>query len=129
MSRALITLRETDRVSQAAREMSLGSIRHMPVVDKHGRLVGIVSSHDLMAVLGQKEDPELKNVMTGRVLTVSPETPAEEAVGFLIDLKVNALPVVDKSGELVGIITATDFLVVAEQALSGDRIDREPDEV
>jgi CBS domain-containing protein len=129
MSRQLITLRESDRISQAAREMSIASIRHMPVVDEHGRLKGIVSTHDLMAALGQRGDLELREIMTGHVITVTTDTPADEAVGTLIDRKVNALPVVDRAGDLVGIITATDFLVVAHQALTGTAIERETGEL
>ena len=124
MSTQLITLRETDTISQAAREMSEASIRHVPIVDGHGRLRGIVSSHDLMAALGQKDDIALSSIMTQNVLTVEPSAPAHEAVGMLIDHKINALPVVNAEGDVIGIITATDFLVVAHQALSGAKLER-----
>jgi CBS domain-containing protein len=129
MSRQLITLRDSDRISQAAREMAIASIRHMPVVDEHGRLAGIISTHDLMAALGHKGELYLKDVMTTHVLTVGPDTPADEAVGMLIDHKVNALPVVDRAGDLCGIITATDFLAVAYQALTKGSLLREAGEV
>ncbi len=129
MSTQLITLRESDSISQAAREMGVAAIRHVPVVDGHGRLRGIVSSHDLMAALGQKEDVTLASLMTQNVKTVTPDQPAYEAVGMLIDYKINALPVVNEKGDVVGIITATDFLVVAHQALSGAKIERERDEM
>ena len=107
MSRQLITLREGDKASQAAREMSIASIRHVPVVDAHGKLRGILSSHDVLALLEKSGDATLGAIMTQRVYTVGPRTPAYEAVGMLIDLKINALPVVNDTGDILGIITAT----------------------
>ena len=129
MSRGVLTMRSNDTVYQAAREMSVAAIRHMPIVDAHGKVVGIVSSHDLIAALAQHDDAELGRVMTTVVHTVSPGTRADDAAGMMIDLKVNALPVVDKNGELVGIITATDFLAVAHQVLGGQAVEREVGEV
>jgi CBS domain-containing protein len=128
MSTHLITLRETDTLSQAAREMGTASIRHVPVVDAHGRLRGIISSHDLMAALGQKDDVALSAIMTHNVKTVGPHAPAYEAVGMLMDFKINALPVVSDKGDIVGIITATDFLAIAHQALRGEKLERVADE-
>lgn len=125
MSTSLISMRETDRVSVALREMTLAGVRHMPVVDGAGRIVGLVSSTDLVAAVGRKEDPELGAIMTREVRTVRPSTLAEHAVAMMIDHKFNALPVVGENGELVGLLTATDFLVVAYQALTGSPIERE----
>lgn len=115
-------------MSQAFREMTLAGVRHLPIVS-HGRLVGIVSSHDLAAALDAPGDPRLREIMSDQVRTVSPDTPAVKAIGLMIDAKYNALPVVAKTGELVGIITATDFLVIAEHALRGEPIEREAGEV
>jgi CBS domain-containing protein len=128
MSRQLITLREGDKASQAAREMAIASIRHVPVVDAHGKLRGILSSHDLMNSLGRNEDATLGAIMTRQVHTIGPHAPAYEAVGMLIDFKINALPVVNEKGDVLGIITATDFLVVAHQALMGEKLVRTPEE-
>jgi CBS-domain-containing membrane protein len=47
----------------------------------------------------------------------------------MIDQQLNCLPVVDESRRLVGLLTATDFLVVAHQALTGGRIERAPREI
>jgi CBS domain-containing membrane protein len=129
MSTAVLSLRATDRVSQALREMTLAGVRHMPVVDGSGRLRGIVSSHDVVAVIEKRGDPELGSIMTQNVRTVSPETRADVAAAMMIDGKFNCLPVVGRDGELVGIITATDFLVVAQQALAGSAITRLASEI
>ena len=129
MSTVLISLRESDRVSTAAREMSVSAIRHLPVVDAKGRLAGIVSSTDISAALGRHDDPDLGTIMTREVFTVRRDSPAERAVATMIDQKLNAIPVVGPDRELLGIITATDFLVVAYQALTGAPIEREDREI
>ena len=67
--------------------------------------------------------------MTTVVHTVTPGARAEDAAGMMMDLKINALPVVDKNGELVGIVTATDYLAVAHQALTGTEVEREVGEI
>ncbi len=129
MSTVLVSLRQTDRVSTAAREMTLSAIRHLPVVDEKGHLVGLVSSTDVVAAVGHKADAEIGTIMARDLYTVRRDSPAERAAATMIDQKLNALPVVGAGGELVGIITATDFLVVAYQALTGAPIERVADEM
>ncbi len=129
MSTSVIFLRETDHLSQALREMTLAAVRHLPIVDEHRKLVGLVSSHDLVAAVEREGDGALASLMSREVTTVTPDAPAADAVGLMIDQKFNCLPVVSKTGELVGILTATDFLVVAQQALNGAPIERLPTEV
>ncbi len=129
MSTSIIFLRETDPVSLAAREMALSSIRHLPVVDAGGRLVGLVSSTDVQAAFAAEGDPALGTLMTRDVRTVGRDTPAEIAVELMIEQKFSSVPVVAEDGVLVGIVTATDFLVVAYQALTGAPIGREKGEI
>lgn len=129
MSTVLVSLRAGDRVSTAAREMTLSAIRHLPVVDEKGHLVGLLSSTDVVAAVGHKSDPEVGTIMARDLYTVKRDSPAERAAATMIDQKLNALPVVGASGELIGIITATDFLVVAYQALTGAPIERVADEM
>jgi CBS domain-containing protein len=129
MSPAVVTMRESDRVSQAVREMTAACVRHLPIVDRHDCVVGLVSSHDIVAALERGGDATLRSIMTKAVQTVGPDTPAEEAVALMIDQKFGALPVTNEDGELIGIVTATDFLVVAHQALTGAPIERLPQEM
>ncbi len=129
MSTAVLSMREGDAVSQVVREMTLAAVRHMPVVDAHDRLIGIVSSSDVVAALERGGDPMLRSIMTKQIVSVTPETPADEAVATMIERRVHSLPVLDTAGLLVGIVTATDFLVVAHQALTGAPMDRLPSEI
>jgi CBS domain-containing protein len=129
MSTAVLSMREGDVVSQVVREMTLAAVRHMPVVDAHDHLIGIISSSDVVAALERGGDPTLRSIMTKQIVSVTPDTPADEAVAMMIERRVHALPVLDASGALVGIVTATDFLVVAHQALTGAPMDRLPSEI
>jgi acetoin utilization protein AcuB len=116
-----ITIAEDDSVDDALRLMRQERIRRLPVLNKHGELVGIVSEMDLLRVspspatsLSLYEIPyllskiKIKDVMTGDVITVSSDTPLEEAARIMADNRIGGLPVT-KDGKLVGIITETDL--------------------
>ena len=111
----------------------------MPVVDKHGKLVGIVSDQDLLRVspspattLSAYEIPYLlskvkvSDVMTKQVITVQEDTPIEEAARIMVDNKIGGLPVVNETNAVVGIITETDifktFLELIGARRSGVRV-------
>ncbi|MCI0454325.1 MAG: CBS domain-containing protein [Candidatus Dadabacteria bacterium] len=83
------------------------SIRQIPVL-KDERLVGIVTDRDLRMALVR---PELTvgDVMSSNPMTIIEDAPVEEAARMIRNRKFNALPVVSKRGELVGIITVTDI--------------------
>jgi len=126
-------------VTDAFDLMKKARIRRMPVVDKHGKLVGIVSDKDLLRVspspattLSAYEIPYLlskvkvSDVMTKKVITVTEDTPIEEAARIMVDNKIGGLPVVNETDMVVGIITETDifktFLEMIGARRSGVRI-------
>lgn len=107
----------------AAREAMLEHrIRHLPVLDGDGELVGLVSQRDLLTrtlAPGETMSPDLERqhfaevavweVMTGAVETVDAETPASEAARIMFENKWGCLPVVE-GRRLVGILTEADFV-------------------
>ena len=109
-------------VSDALDRMKTEHIRRMPVIDKHGKLIGIVSDKDLLHaspspatslsvweityLLGKIK---IQDVMTRKVITVSADTPLETAARIMVDNKIGGLPVVDGDGAVIGIITETDI--------------------
>jgi Mg/Co/Ni transporter MgtE len=97
-------------------QMDLAHIRHIPVVDEHHRVVGIVSSRDLVR---SRAGRPIRELMVHPALTVSPSTPAHQAAALLREHKFGSLPVVGDDQQLVGIIIETDCLAVAEEALGG----------
>jgi CBS domain-containing protein len=126
MSSAVISMKETDTIRTAEFEMSTAEIRHIPVVDTRDHVIGVLSHRDLIraaARSGGKPIP-VAETMTRAVRTVRATTPAHEAAALMIEHKIGCLPVVGDEEQLVGIITETDFLQVAERALRGIEIGR-----
>lgn len=117
MSTALITVGPKDSVNRADLEMKLAGIRHFPVVDARNHLVGIVSDRDLLRGFAESDVVSVGAVMTTDVQTVTEDTSAAEAVELLIEHKFGCLPVTGDDGQLVGLVTETDFLQVAHRAL------------
>ncbi|MGZ6029476.1 MAG: CBS domain-containing protein [Myxococcaceae bacterium] len=117
MSTALFTVRDTDSVGAAEAEMKLGGMRHVPVVDENGNLVGILSARDVLQALAKgKKRVRVGEYMTRKLVTVTTETPAQTALQLLLDNQIGSLPVVGSDGHLMGIVTETDFLRASRRA-------------
>ena len=139
MSTDLFTVRPNDLVDLAASVMDWRHIRHVPVEDEGGRLVGVVSHRDLLRLLvrgragGDAEPLTVSEIMKPQPVSVGPDTPTLEAVRIMRSRRVGCLPVVE-NGTLVGIVTAQDFLEIsgrlfdererAEAARQGDTAER-----
>jgi CBS domain-containing protein len=114
MATDLFTVRPDDLVDLAASVMTWRHIRHVPVEDDEGRLVGLVSHRALLKLLtqgalGSKTTVSVREIMTPEPLTVSSTTPTLEALEIMRRNGVGCLPVVDDE-RLVGIVTSYDFL-------------------
>jgi CBS domain-containing protein len=126
MTTAVISLQEGATIRRADADMRLAEIRHLPVVDSGGHVVGVVSDRDLLRALSRRGTAvAVAKVMTRHVRTVSPGTPARRAAEIMLAQKIGCLPVVGDEQELVGIVTETDFLRLAVQLLGGDQADVE----
>jgi CBS domain-containing protein len=121
MSTRIVTIPAGERLSTVEDIMTLGGVRHMPVV-KAGRLVGVVSERDLLRAslsafsgVGTEErraflhGVEISEVMSDPPITIGPDAPVEEAARVMAERKIGCLPVVEKD-ELIGMITETDLL-------------------
>jgi acetoin utilization protein AcuB len=131
MSKPPITVRKSIGVEEALRLMHNENIRRLPVVDKHGKMIGIVSELDLLKVspspatsLSVYEIPyllakvKMEDVMTEDVVTVHEDTPLEEAARVMADHKIGGLPVM-RDGKVVGMITETDLFKTFLEMLGG----------
>lgn len=120
-------------VPDALRLMRERKVRRLPVVDASGKLVGIVSEKDLLYASASPATSlnvwELNALlsrlivdkfMARKVITVSEETPLEEAARIMADSKIGGLPVM-RGGTMVGIITETDVFRTLLELLGGRR--------
>jgi len=130
MSTDLFTVRPDDLVDLAASVMDWRHIRHVPVEDERGHLVGLVSHRDLLRLLARGRAGEavaVRQVMKTDPLTVTPSTPTLEAIEVMRARGVGCLPVVEGT-QLVGIVTAKDFLD-ASAKLFAERLAPQHEEV
>lgn len=120
MKTDLFTVRPDAPVDLVASLMDWKHIRHVPVEDDEGRLLGVISHRSLLRMLAGKakegEPMTARSLMTADPVTVGPNTSTLEAIQKMRDAGVGCLPVVD--GErLVGIVTAHDFLTISANLL------------
>lgn len=105
-------------LKRAAEELRLGRIRHLPVVNGNGELVGVITHRDLLASAGDLGRP-IGEVMQTDVKTIGPDAPAREAAYLILRHAIGCVPVVEEDGRLCGIVTDTDFVRVAYTLLGG----------
>jgi CBS domain-containing protein len=130
MSTDLFTVKPDDLVDLAASVMDWRHIRHVPVEDGEGRLVGLVTHRGLLHMISQgnrstaSEPITVRQIMVKNPVTVSVSTSTLEAIEIMRTNRVGCLPVVE-SDQLVGIVTSFDFLEASaklfQQHLSSDR--------
>jgi CBS domain-containing protein len=111
MSSRLRNVRPKTPVAEIKEIMAEEIVRHFPVVNDKGIIVGIVSDRDLFT-------PEARiaaDVMTRTVITISPKAKLETAAAQLINRNISCLPVME-NGALVGIVTTTDLVMTLQCA-------------
>jgi acetoin utilization protein AcuB len=124
MSRNPITVRPDTSLYDGLKVMRDNKVRRLPVVNKDGRLVGIVSQMDLLYASPSPATSlsvweinyltsriKVSDLMTTDVTTVCEDCPLEEAARIMVDSKIGGLPVM-RGDRLVGIITETDLFKV-----------------
>ena len=126
MKVAPVSVHRTTTLRAARDAMTGAAVHHLPVVDRDGKLVGMLSAHDVdqaLAILAAAEGNRLTldvgDICSNRVSSIGPDLPAHEAAQILIESRCDGLPVVDSNGQLVGVVTATDFIEVARETLAG----------
>jgi IMP dehydrogenase len=103
-----VTIKRGSRVIDALTMMSEYHIGGIPVVDDKGMLVGIVTNRDLR--FERDMDRKIDEVMTSEnLVTTNQSTNLEEAAEILQRHKIEKLPVVDKTGKLIGLVTYKDI--------------------
>ena len=124
MIRNPVTIRDVDLVADAARLMQEKNIHRLPVLDKDEKLCGIVSPIDCLKVLQDLKTGEVvENFLSDHCVAIAAETPASAALVILAVGQAKALPVIDKAGMVVGIVTDRDIyslIQVERKAIEAD---------
>ncbi|MEZ5447014.1 MAG: CBS domain-containing protein [Gammaproteobacteria bacterium] len=128
MTPQVVVITPETTLPDAHKLMQEHGIRRLPVV-KDGKLVGIVTLSDIREAKPSDATSlsiwemnyllaklTIKQLMSSPVITTAPETAVGEAAKTMLNSKISALPVVDRAGKLVGIITESDVfrMLVAE---------------
>jgi CBS domain-containing protein len=126
MTTDIFTVQPDDAVELCADLMGWERIRHVPVEDGTGKLVGIVSYRAVLRYLTglrktvgdarQAGSTPVSDIMRRDVITVSPDTPTLDAIRLMRRYRIGCLPVV-QDGHLVAILTEEDFMNIASELL------------
>ena len=124
MTHKVICIGPDAGIFEAQELMAENKVRHLPVTEPDGRLIGIVTDRDIRSALPYKffkkppseeekqnvSQLKIKDIMTSNPITISPTYTIQDALLIIQDAKVGALPVVDEDGMLKGIISVRDLL-------------------
>lgn len=117
---------------EALKLMQERHFRRLPIVDAAGKLLGMVSERDLLHAAPSPATSlsvwemnyllsklTVGELMTRRVVTVSPDDTIEEAARLMVEHRVGGLPVVDESRHVVGVVTETDIFKAFVEMFGG----------
>ena len=134
MSSPAVTIGVNTAFPDALGLMREHRFRRLPVVNRQGKLVGIVSERDLLHAAPSAATSlsmwemqymlaklHVRDIMTAEVITTTPDTPIEDAAGLMVEHRIGGLPVVSGRGEVVGIITETDIFRTFVEMFAGGR--------
>jgi len=124
MTREVITVDEEATIFDAQELLAENKIRHLPIIDRDRRLVGIITDRDIRSALPYSSIMEhcdetekeriarfkVKDIMTKDPISISPTYTIQDALLLIQNSKVGALPVVDDNHKLTGIISVRDLL-------------------
>jgi len=126
-SKNLITISSEDTIHEAEHIMKSRHIRHLPVIDRDGFLVGMLSKSDYMALqhLGiDLHSIKVRELMSSPVKTFSVNAPVKSVAQLFVAEKINSGLVMDNN-EIIGIVTSQDLLqLLAETNELEDEIDK-----
>ena len=124
MTSPVITVQEWEDFHVVQDKLQTHDIRHLPVVDDSGRLVGMISQRQLYKICsphriengGWHYDKDmldsfiLKRVMVRDVYILKPDNTVADAIKDMVQFKIGCIPIVDASGKPIGIVTRDGIL-------------------
>jgi len=119
MQTNLKTIGMDDTVTDAVVTLSEQHVSGLPVVDQHGRMVGVITASDVLQLLAESPDAErrgqvleetpVREIMTAKPITVDPDADVHEAARQMLYGEIHRL-FVEYEGALVGVISQTDIV-------------------
>lgn len=136
MTRKVVTVRLAAAASEVAHRMAEKSVSGVPVIDPDGRVAGVISEKDFLALMGAGKYQNFMEVvshcltsrgcvaapmktktaaelMSAPAITIGPEASTARVAELFHGKKINRVPVVDSNRKLVGIVTRSDLLRAA----------------
>jgi len=114
MSRDVVSVSPDETAAVAARMLGRGNIGSLPVCGEDRALRGVVTDRDIvLRCVAAERDPDktpVREIMTSRVITVSPDDDAEQAARLMAEEQVRRLPVAE-GGRVVGMLALGDLSV------------------
>lgn len=107
MTKRVVTVSPCTSVEELTELLAGKKISGVPVIDEKKQVVGIATEAD---VLAHPEAETIEELMTKRVISVTPDTPIEEIAKVLAKKKIKRVPVIDEKGKLVGIVSRADIV-------------------
>ncbi len=132
MQKEVCSVKADSSLKEAYLLMKGQDIRHLPVVDGEGKVVGIISDRDIQRAMEVNVINEFQqevflpskysvsHFMSWPVYTVRPSTPVEVVAKAMLTEKISAVVVENNEGKLTGILTTTDMLALLVDLLSLD---------
>jgi CBS domain-containing protein len=115
------TVRADDSIGEAYEVLRELDVRHVPVVNNDGDLVGILSDRDLAGRSRESlpsSTARVADVMSGAVVAVDPQAELREVIDRLLENHISAVPVVDGESKVVGIVSYVDVLRSFDHAVA-----------
>jgi len=122
MTTKLLTVRPDDSMDLAASIMDWKRVRHVPVENDEGELVGLVSHRSILKKIVAGDDHKgtaIREIMNQQPIFAGPKTTTVEAIQIMRDKRISCLPVVE-NGKLAGVITEYDLIKIASHVLEAD---------
>ncbi len=112
MTDRVITAKGNMLITDVIKLLLRWHISGMPIVNDHGKLLGIVTEHDVInfALSGHAARSTAAEVMTTQVETHSSDTLVAEVINYFAANRIRRVPVVDEAGKVIGIISRRDII-------------------
>lgn len=141
MARQVVAVKPEESLAEVAEAMGQNGVSGVPVLDKTGKVLGVITEKDFLVRMGVKDPKNFmsvvaeclqvkkcvalpmrtqtaRDIMSAPAVTVSPDTPVRTISQILVDKGINRVPVVDRKGVLVGLVSRADIVRAAMQGSS-----------